>query len=181
MLSNTSRDTKHERETRLTTYLRRPATGRSCNEWRHLRSKVGTERPKGGHALCPQSFDLPDHSPSLRIASPPFNARAECPNSPLVRHTNGDHLGAQKWPEECLTSTDDEGGGFDPIRLGETSDDRRFVPTRKPGWLARDCGYVLENIGSHLTNSLFQGTEKIVTSPSRSYLHADQGNLKQNR
>ena len=40
-------------------------------------------------------------SPSLRTASHPFsNTHPECPNSPLVRHTNGDDLGSQKWPHQ---------------------------------------------------------------------------------
>ena len=71
-----------------------------------------------------------------------------------------DYLKALKWPEEDLTSTADEGAGFYPLRPGETFDDERFVITRKLGWggystvwLARDRKYVLENIGSPLTNS----------------------------
>lgn len=56
-----------------------------------------------------------------------------------------DQLKALKWPEEDLTSTAAEGGGFYPLRLGETLDDERFVIIRKLGWggystvwLARD-------------------------------------------
>ncbi|PAV18716.1 kinase [Pyrrhoderma noxium] len=52
------------------------------------------------------------------------------------------------WPEENLTSTRIEGGGFYPARLGEVFDNARFTITRKLGygrfstvWLARDRKY----------------------------------------
>ena len=55
-----------------------------------------------------------------------------------------------EWPEENLTSTMTEGGGFYPVRLGETFDNERFVITRKLGfggfssvWLARDRKFVI--------------------------------------
>ena len=77
--------------------------------------------------------------------------------SPSIPHTAwqpSDRLKAEEWPEENLTSTADEGGGFYPMRLGEVLDDGRFVITRKLGWggfstvwLARDREYVLENTG----------------------------------
>ena len=53
------------------------------------------------------------------------------------------------WPEENLTSTKIEGGGFYPARLGEAFDNARFTITRKLGygrfstvWLARDRKFV---------------------------------------
>lgn len=65
-----------------------------------------------------------------------------------------------EWPEEDLTSTAEEGGGFYPLRLGETFEDGRFVITRKLGWggnssvwLARDRKYVPKTNGPHSTNS----------------------------
>ena len=58
-------------------------------------------------------------------------------------------LERQRWPEEDFSSTADEGGGFYPVRLGETFDNGRFVIKRKLGWggfssvwLARDRKYV---------------------------------------
>lgn len=63
------------------------------------------------------------------------------------------------WPEEDLTSTYEEGGGFYPVCLGETFDEGRFVITRKLGWgrhssvwLARDCKYVRKQYISHDTS-----------------------------
>jgi len=64
------------------------------------------------------------------------------------------------WPEEDLTSTADESGGFYSLRVGETLDDGRFVITRKLGWggfssvwLARDREYMLKTGGLLLTNN----------------------------
>ena len=61
-----------------------------------------------------------------------------------------EELEGAEWPEENLSSTIDERGGFYPVRLGETFDDGRFVVTKKLGWggfssvwLARDRKYVL--------------------------------------
>lgn len=70
-----------------------------------------------------------------------------------VTYQPNEALKSLKWPEENLTSTIDEGGGFYPTRLGETFDDERFVITRKLGWggfssvwLARDRKCVLKPI-----------------------------------
>ena len=71
--------------------------------------------------------------------------------SPNSTYQASKDLQGMQWPEESLTSTSNEGGGFYPARLGETFDDGRFVITRKLGWggyssvwLARDRKYVLE-------------------------------------
>ena len=90
-------------------------------------------------------------------------SRVSQQQSPSIPHTvwqPSDNLKAEQWPEENLTSTVDEGGGFYPMRLGELLDDGRFVITRKLGWggfstvwLARDREYVLENTGSLSINS----------------------------
>jgi len=81
----------------------------------------------------------------------------QSPSLPGTVWQPSDNLKALKWPEEDLTSTVDDGGGFYPMRLGDTLDDTRFVITRKLGWggfstvwLARDREYALENIGSLL-------------------------------
>ena len=70
------------------------------------------------------------------------------PSQPTYQASEG--LRAMEWPEENLTSTMIEGGGFYPARLGETFDEGRFVITRKLGfggfssvWLARDRKFVL--------------------------------------
>lgn len=62
-----------------------------------------------------------------------------------------DCLKKSRWPEEHLSSTAEEGGGFYPLRLGETLDER-FVITRKLGWggnstvwLAKDDKYAPRN------------------------------------
>jgi len=73
------------------------------------------------------------------------------PSLPRKVWQPSDDLKVQKWPEEDITSTADEGGGFYPLRLGEAFDKTRFVVTRKLGWggfstvwLARDRKYVPE-------------------------------------
>ena len=70
--------------------------------------------------------------------------------SPQPTYEASEELKAMEWPEEDLTSTMIEGGGFYPARLGETFDEGRFVITRKLGfggfssvWLARDRKFVL--------------------------------------
>lgn len=85
----------------------------------------------------------------------------QTPNPPASPYRASDYLRGLEWPEEDLTSTADEGGGFYPLRLGEAFDERRFVVTRKLGWggystvwLARDRGYVLESIGSLFNKGL---------------------------
>jgi serine/threonine-protein kinase SRPK3 len=74
-------------------------------------------------------------------------------SSPYSVYQASEDLKGLEWPEEGLTSTTNEGGGFYPARLGETFDDGRFVITRKLGWggfssvwLARDRKYVLVTI-----------------------------------
>jgi serine/threonine-protein kinase SRPK3 len=74
-------------------------------------------------------------------------------SSPYSAYQASEDLKGLQWPEESLTSTANEGGGFYPARLGETFDDGRFVTTRKLGWggfssvwLARDRKYVLETM-----------------------------------
>ena len=73
-------------------------------------------------------------------------------SSPNSTYQASKDLEGLQWPEESLTSTSNENGGFYPARLGETFDDGRFVITRKLGWggyssvwLARDRKYVLES------------------------------------
>ena len=70
--------------------------------------------------------------------------------SPQPTYQASEGLRAMEWPEENLTSTMTEGGGFYPVRLGETFDNERFVITRKLGfggfssvWLARDRKFVI--------------------------------------
>ena len=91
----------------------------------------------------------------------------------------------QSWPEEDFALSSDEGGGFYPVRLGETFDDGRFVITRKLGWggfssvwLAGDRKYVPTTNDLFLTNGLFESTERIATLPSRSYLPMHRGKSK---
>ena len=67
------------------------------------------------------------------------------PSLPRTAWQPCDNLKAKEWPEESLTSTADEGGGFYPMRIGEVFDEGRFVITRKLAWggsstvwLARD-------------------------------------------
>ena len=74
-------------------------------------------------------------------------------SSPHSAYQASEDLKGLQWPEESLTSTANEGGGFYPARLGETFDDGRFVTTRKLGWggfssvwLARDRKYVPETM-----------------------------------
>ena len=70
--------------------------------------------------------------------------------SPQPTYEASEELKVMEWPEEDLTSTMIEGGGFYPVRLGETFDNERFVITRKLGfggfssvWLARDRKFVI--------------------------------------
>ena len=70
------------------------------------------------------------------------------PSQPTYQASEG--LRAMEWPEENLTSTMIEEGGFYPARLGEAFDEGRFVITRKLGyggfssvWLARDRKFVI--------------------------------------
>jgi len=84
----------------------------------------------------------------------------QTPSPPGSVWEANDHLEAQKWPKEDLSSTTDEGAGFYPLRLGETLDRARSAITRKLGWgryptvwLARDRKYVLEQIVPLLTNN----------------------------
>lgn len=93
-------------------------------------------------------------------------------------------LNGLEWPEESLTITTNEGGGFYPARLGETFDSGRFVITRKLGWggfssvwLARDRKYVLENISLLLT-IYWQNKEIVAMLPSKSSHRTHQEKLK---
>jgi len=89
------------------------------------------------------------------------------------------------WPEENFALSAGDGGGFYPMRLGETFDDGRFVVTKKLGWggfssvwLAKDRKYVSKADGVLLANDLSESTEKIAMLPSRSYHPPHRGNLK---
>ena len=84
-------------------------------------------------------------------------------DGPSIPTSSPDQVGGgpkgRWWPEEDFASTADQGGGFYPVRLGETFDDGRFVVTRKLGWggfssvwLARDCKYVPKTDDFPLTN-----------------------------
>ena len=98
--------------------------------------------------------------PGSRIASRPVSNTSsrmsqQSLSLPDLPYQPSDYLKAQRWPEEDLSSTADEGAGFYPLRLGETFDDERFVITRKLGWggystvwLARDRKYVQESTTS---------------------------------
>ena len=69
--------------------------------------------------------------------------------TPVGPYEASEDLKQMQWPEEDLTLTVDELGGFYPAKLGELFDNERFVVTRKLGWggfanvwLARDLKYV---------------------------------------
>ena len=68
--------------------------------------------------------------------------------SPHTSYRASDYLRKAGWPEEDLTATTDEGGGFYPLRIGEMFNGGRFIITRKLGWgggssvwLAKDREY----------------------------------------
>ena len=82
----------------------------------------------------------------------------------------------QWWPEEDFALSADEGGGFYPMRLGETFDNGRFVIMRKLGWggfssvwLARDHKYVSKTNDLLSKNDVFEPIENIAMLPLRSY------------
>lgn len=107
------------------------------------------------------------------------------PSLPTPPYQASDDLKGLEWPEEDLTSTADEGAGFYPLRLGETFDGGRFVITRKLGWggystvwLARDRKCASMSLGSPLASNVFESTETIATSCSKSSLHTRQGRLR---
>ncbi|KAH8925198.1 kinase-like protein [Atractiella rhizophila] len=66
-------------------------------------------------------------------------------NTRAISYEANEGLKSLEWPEENLTKGREEGGGFYPVRLGESFEDGRYVVTRKLGWggfstvwLARD-------------------------------------------
>ena len=72
------------------------------------------------------------------------------PPSYLVYPTKEDLEEPEVWPEEDLTSTIINNGGFYPARIGESFDNGRYVVIRKLGfgnfsnvWLAKDRKFVL--------------------------------------
>ena len=73
---------------------------------------------------------------------PPSRMSHHSANLPSLPYQPSDFL-KEKWSEEDLTSTADvEGGGFRPVRLGETFDDERFFLTKSSGGVdIRPCGW----------------------------------------
>lgn len=80
-------------------------------------------------------------------------------------------LRGMQWPEESLTSTESEGGGFYPVRLGEDFEEGRFIVTRKLGWggfasvwLARDRKHdrhvALKILSAHASKEIEAGRLK---------------------
>jgi hypothetical protein len=90
-------------------------------------------------------FNIPRSCNIFRKASHRlYTSHGSVTASPPVYQPTEDLQGLD-WPEENLSSTTHQGGGFYPARLGETFDDGRFVISRKLGWggfstvwLARD-------------------------------------------
>jgi serine/threonine-protein kinase SRPK3 len=92
---------------------------------------------------------------------------------------------ALKWPEEDLTLTAEEGGGFYPLRLGECLDDQRFIIISKLGWggfssvwLARDRKYVQAPVLSkQIADSSKPETTALLPSKSYQHMHPEKLNL----